>query len=191
MIPEDILAICGAMNRPYAACVMFIFQSFLTSNNLKDVLISNSVILRVDDEISLSWGTLRVNTLWPSDAIWRQVSESTLAQVMACTNVDLSSKRYSGIHMRTVSKEIPQPSLTKISWKITYLQIYQKSSRDQWVKMILSRQTSPASMATLAQRQHWSASSRSAAVVAPTLVFGCLRCCGMSAFCRSATVGIS
>ena len=27
---------------------------------------------------------LRVNSLWPSDAIWRQRSGSTLAQVMAC-----------------------------------------------------------------------------------------------------------
>ena len=49
----------------------------------------------------------------------------------------------------------------------------------------------PASIATLAQRRHWSASSRSAADVAPTLVFRRLRCYGMSAFCRSATVGIS
>ena len=51
--------------------------------------------------------------------------------------------------------------------------------------------TCPASIATLAQRRHWSASSRSAADVAPTLVFCRLRCYGMSAFCRSATVGIS
>ena len=51
----------------------------------------------------------------------------------------------------------------------------------------------PASNATLAQRRHWSASSRSAADVAPTLVFRRLRCYGMSAFRRSAllTVGIS
>ena len=49
----------------------------------------------------------------------------------------------------------------------------------------------PASIATLAQRRHWSASSRSAVDVAPTLVFRHQRCYGMSAFCRSATVGIS
>ena len=49
----------------------------------------------------------------------------------------------------------------------------------------------PASIATLAQRRHWSASSRSAADVAPTLVFRRLRCYGMLAFCRSATVGVS
>ena len=49
----------------------------------------------------------------------------------------------------------------------------------------------PASIATLAQRRHWSASSRSAADVALTLVFRRLRCYGMLAFCRSATVGVS
>ena len=46
----------------------------------------------------------------------------------------------------------------------------------------------PASIATLAQRWHWSALSRSAADVAPTLAFRRLRCCGMWAFCRNATV---
>ena len=30
------------------------------------------------------WSTLRFNSLWPRDAIWRQRSWSTLAQVMAC-----------------------------------------------------------------------------------------------------------
>ena len=49
----------------------------------------------------------------------------------------------------------------------------------------------PASIATLAQRRHWSASSRSAADVAPTSVFRRLRCYGLLAFCRSATVGVS
>ena len=49
----------------------------------------------------------------------------------------------------------------------------------------------PASIATLAQRRHWSASSRSAADVAPTLVFRRLRYYGMLAFCRRATVGVS
>ena len=36
------------------------------------------------------------------------------------------------IHRRTISKEIPQASMTKISSKIIYLKIYFKSSRDQW-----------------------------------------------------------
>ena len=54
-----------------------------------------------------------------------------------------------------------------------------------------SFQDHPASIATLAQRRHWSASSRSAADVAPTLVFRRLRCYSLLAFCRSATVGVS
>ena len=53
-----------------------------------------------------------VNSLWPSDAIWRQGARSTLDQVRVCcltapshylTNVDLSSVRYGGIHLRAIS----------------------------------------------------------------------------------------
>ena len=70
-----------------------------------------------------------VNSLWPSDAIRRQGTESTLAQVMACcltapslylNNVDLSSVRACGIHLRAISQEIPQPPFTKTSLKINY-----------------------------------------------------------------------
>ena len=73
-----------------------------------------------------------VNSLMPSDAIWRHRSGSTLAQLMACclmapshylTNVDLSLVRSSGIHLRAISSEIPQPSLTKINLKIIYLKL--------------------------------------------------------------------
>ena len=77
----------------------------------------------------LSLNMLRVNSLGPSNAIWRQISGSTLAQVMACcltapnhylTNVDLSSVRLSDIHLRAISQEIPQPSITEIICKIKY-----------------------------------------------------------------------
>ena len=37
------------------------------------------------------------------------------------TNVDLSSVRSSGIHLRAILQEIPQPSVTEIGLKITYL----------------------------------------------------------------------
>ena len=72
---------------------------------------------------------LWVNSLWPRDTIWRHKSESTLAQAMACclthqaitwTYVDLSSVRSSGIHLRAILQEVPQPSVTEISLKITY-----------------------------------------------------------------------
>ena len=70
----------------------------------------------------------RVNSLWPSDAIWRHRSGSTLARVNACdawqhqvitkTNVDFSSVRFSDNHLRAFSQEMPKPTLTKISLKI-------------------------------------------------------------------------
>ena len=37
------------------------------------------------------------------------------------TNVDLPSVRSIGIHLSTISQEILQPSITKISWKIAFL----------------------------------------------------------------------
>ena len=71
-----------------------------------------------------------------SDAIWRQRSGSTLAQVMACCLtapsqylnqywliITHSSVRSRGIHLRAISYEIPQPPFTKISLKITYLKL--------------------------------------------------------------------
>ena len=74
-----------------------------------------------------------INSLWPSDTIWRQISGSTLAQVMGCcwrhpaitwTNVDLSSVKFSDIHIRAISQEMPRPSITKICLKITCLKLH-------------------------------------------------------------------
>ena len=42
-------------------------------------------------------------------------------QAITWTNVDLSSVRSSGIHLRAILQEIPQPSVNEISLKITYL----------------------------------------------------------------------
>ena len=72
---------------------------------------------------------LYINSLWPRDAIWRHRSVLTLAQVwlvawrhqaITWTNVDLSSIRSSDIHLRAISQEIPQPSVTIICSKTTY-----------------------------------------------------------------------
>ena len=58
---------------------------------------------------------LSSNSLWPSDAIWRPGSRSTLVQVIACCltapshyliNVDLSSLGSSNVHLRAISLEI-------------------------------------------------------------------------------------
>ena len=74
-----------------------------------------------------------INSLWPSDTIWRQRSWPTLAQVMACSwrhkaitwiNVDLSSVRSSGIHLRAISQEISQLPITEISLKIIYVKFH-------------------------------------------------------------------
>ena len=73
------------------------------------------------------------NSSWPSDAIWRQGSESTLAQVMVCcftapshywTTVDLSSVRSCGIHLRTISQEMLKMSILDMSLKIINLRLH-------------------------------------------------------------------
>ena len=84
-----------------------------------------------------------VNSLWPSDAIWWQRSGSTVAQVIAflpdgtkpLPQLVHLSVRSSDIHLRAISEEIPQPSITEFSLKIkNYLsEISFKSPRWQWV----------------------------------------------------------
>ena len=46
-------------------------------------------------------------------------------QAITWTNIDLSSVRCSGIHLRAISSEIPQPPFTKVSLKITHLKLNQ------------------------------------------------------------------
>ena len=74
-----------------------------------------------------------VNSMGPSDAIWQQKSGSTLAQVMACcltapshylNQCWLIISEVSDIHIRAISQEMPQPSITKICFKITCLKFY-------------------------------------------------------------------
>ena len=81
-------------------------------------------------EMDLSFALCSIYSLRPTDAIWRHRSGSTLAQVIAWwhqaitwTNVNLSSVRSSGIHLRAISWEIPQPLFTKVGLKITYLKL--------------------------------------------------------------------
>ena len=67
----------------------------------------------------------------------------TLAQVMACCLtapshylnqwVTSSSVKSSDIHNRSISQEMPQPSITKICLKITCLKFALKFPRVQWV----------------------------------------------------------
>ena len=71
-----------------------------------------------------------VNSLWPTDVIRWHWAGSPLAQVMACclmapshclNQCYLPSVMSNDIHLRAISQEIPQPSITKISFRITYL----------------------------------------------------------------------
>ena len=70
------------------------------------------------------------NSLWPSDAIWWHRYGSTLGQVMACClttqnqyltqcwlNINVSSDH----QLRAISREMPQPSITKVSLKIAFM----------------------------------------------------------------------
>ena len=70
------------------------------------------------------------NSLWPSDTIWRQRSGQHWLrkllvdwrhQAITWTNVDLSLVKANDIHLMAASLEIPQPSITECSLKITYL----------------------------------------------------------------------
>ena len=59
-------------------------------------------------------------------------------QAITWTNVDWSSVNSSAIHIWAILQEMPQPSITKIHLKITYLKFHSKIPRGQWVKKIKS-----------------------------------------------------
>ena len=70
-----------------------------------------------------------VNSLWPNGAIWRSGTRSTLPQVMACCltapshylNIDLSSVRSLGIHLRALSLDDVKIPINKTRLKIAVL----------------------------------------------------------------------
>ena len=72
-----------------------------------------------------------INSLRPSDAVRRQGTESTLAQVMACwltapshylNHVDISSVRSCGIHQSALSWEDLNIPISKTRLKSTFLE---------------------------------------------------------------------
>ena len=114
--------------------------------------------LFIDIVLTLSIGMYQVNSLWPCDAKWRQGSMSTLAPVMACCLTAPSHYlnqcwliiiRSSGIHLRAILQEKPQPSVTEISLKISYLKFcsnlpgaYElKTKRMEIVYALISKRT--------------------------------------------------
>ena len=76
------------------------------------------------------FNTILVNSLWPGDATRQHGTRSTLAQVMAwcltapshyLTNVDLSSVRCHGIHLRALSLDDVKIPINKTKLKIAVL----------------------------------------------------------------------
>ena len=53
------------------------------------------------------------------------------------TNVDVSSVRPSDIHLRAISWEISQPSITKLAWKLLDLKFHPNHPGGQWIKLAL------------------------------------------------------
>ena len=83
------------------------------------------------------------NSLWPSDAIRRQGTELTLAQVMAsCLTASshylnqcwFRSAKHCGIHRRASSWEDLKMPISKIRFKIPFFRIAFRSPKGQWVK---------------------------------------------------------
>ena len=73
------------------------------------------------------------NSLWPSDATWQHKFGSTLGQIMACCL--MAPSHYLNQCLLIISEvqwqspdgiwpEIPQPPITKISLKMTFLKFY-------------------------------------------------------------------
>ena len=94
------------------------------------------------------WGRIcrRLNGHWQTDwAIEDQAKNFIVSwwhHAITCTKVDLSPVRSSD-KKQVISQHIPQPSLTKCSFKITYLQFYpsilSKYPRCQWINMKMIR----------------------------------------------------
>ena len=59
----------------------------------------------------------RINSLWPSDAIWRKRPGSTLAQVIACC---LTAPSHCGIQLISISPQMPNVSIISLCCKTTH-----------------------------------------------------------------------
>ena len=103
-------------------------QKFLMWSIQKDKWIDWRIDLCIIRETDLCFSTFNFNSLWPGDAIWWQRSGSTLAQVMACCLT--APSHYLNqcwliiSEVQWYSQEMPQPAITKIYSKITYLKFH-------------------------------------------------------------------
>ena len=102
--------------------------------------------MKIDRAILVSNFDLFPNSLWPSDAKWRQRSGSTLAQVMACCL--MATSHYLNQCWLIISKVQWHPSGSNFSHQSLRLarkylsKILFKSPRGQWVNLITSSMTS-------------------------------------------------
>ena len=86
-----------------------------------------------------------VNSLWPSDVIWRHGSGSTLAQIMACYLMAPSHYvnqcwpvklvRSCGIHLRAISQEVLKILILWYGFQDNQFKITVTCPRGQWVKL--------------------------------------------------------
>ena len=79
--------------------------------------------------IVLSSHVVEANSLWSSDAIWRHRSGSTLGKWSLLDGTKplpepMLIVRSSGNHLKAISKELPRPSVAKISLKITFIKCH-------------------------------------------------------------------
>ena len=85
-----------------------------------------------ESKMPYCWFHFALNSLLPSDAIWRQGSGSKLAQVLAWhqaitwTNIDLSLVRFCGIPLKC-----PSCYLVKCGWKLLYFWNHHRISQGQ------------------------------------------------------------
>ena len=90
----------------------------------------------------LVWSLWKFNSLWPGDAIWRHGTRSTLAQVMACCLMApshyLNQCWLITSKVQRHSSEIPQPPVTEISLKITYLNFFSNLPGANELKFVVS-----------------------------------------------------
>ena len=70
-------------------------------------------------------------TLYGDTKVWINIdlgnallSDSTMYHAITWTNVDLPSVSANNIHLRAISQDLPQPSVTKFSLKINYQKFY-------------------------------------------------------------------
>ena len=98
------------------------------------VFLVSHASFEISGSIKITFYVCNVNSLWPCDAIWRQGTESTLAQVMACCL--MAPSHYLNQCWLIISKVLCNSSEGIIMRRSedTIFRIAFRSPRGQWVK---------------------------------------------------------